>query len=88
VPAPDPVAEDGDENAVLRHEEDVGDETVDAAGVLDDPAALSKIDAEGLVRGVCGSPNFESPGTSTEGQAFALLMEAAAADYEERSKNQ
>ncbi len=40
-------------------------------------AALAKIDAEGFVRGVCGSPGFDRPGTATEGQAFCLLMEAA-----------
>jgi rhamnogalacturonyl hydrolase YesR len=40
-------------------------------------AALAKIDAEGFVRGVCGSPSFDRPGTATEGQAFCLLMEAA-----------
>ena len=41
-------------------------------------AARRKVDDLGLVQGVCGSPNFESPGTATEGQAFFLLMEAAA----------
>jgi rhamnogalacturonyl hydrolase YesR len=40
-------------------------------------AALAKVDAEGLVRGVCGSPTFDRAGTATEGQAFCLLMEAA-----------
>jgi rhamnogalacturonyl hydrolase YesR len=40
-------------------------------------AALAKVDAEGLVQGVCGSPTFDRPGTATEGQAFCLLMEAA-----------
>ncbi len=40
-------------------------------------AALARIDGEGLVRGVCGSPGFDRPGTATEGQAFCLLMEAA-----------
>jgi unsaturated rhamnogalacturonyl hydrolase len=40
-------------------------------------AALAQIDAEGFVRGVCGSPSFDRPGTATEGQAFCLLMEAA-----------
>jgi len=44
--------------------------------VLDDPY---KVDAEGYVRGVCGSPTFDRPGTATEGQAFCLLMEAARA---------
>ncbi len=57
---------------------------------LDDPykpaadrmrsAAHTKVDGSGLVRDVCGSPNFDSPGTATEGQAFFLLMEAAARD--------
>jgi unsaturated rhamnogalacturonyl hydrolase len=42
-------------------------------------AALAKVDAEGYVRGVCGSPTFDRPGTATEGQAFCLLMEAARA---------
>lgn len=42
-------------------------------------AALTKVDAEGYVRGVCGSPTFDRPGTATEGQAFCLLMEAARA---------
>ena len=43
-------------------------------------AAFAKVDALGLVQGVCGSPNFDSPGTATEGQAFFLLMEAAHRD--------
>ncbi len=40
-------------------------------------AAYSKIDKHGYVLGVCGAPRFQSPGRSTEGQAFFLLMEAA-----------
>jgi rhamnogalacturonyl hydrolase YesR len=40
-------------------------------------AAHSKVDPFGLVQGVCGAPNFNRPGTATEGQAFFLLMEAA-----------
>jgi unsaturated rhamnogalacturonyl hydrolase len=40
-------------------------------------AAHSKVDEYGFVQGVCGSPNFDHPGTATEGQAFFLLMEAA-----------
>jgi unsaturated rhamnogalacturonyl hydrolase len=44
-------------------------------------AAWSKVDRYGLVQGVCGSPEFSSPGTATEGQAFFLLMEAARRDY-------
>ena len=41
-------------------------------------AARRQVDGRGLVQGVCGSPTFESAGTATEGQAFFLLMEAAA----------
>jgi rhamnogalacturonyl hydrolase YesR len=41
-------------------------------------AVRRKVDDRGYVQGVCGSPNFESAGTATEGQAFFLLMEAAA----------
>jgi rhamnogalacturonyl hydrolase YesR len=43
-------------------------------------SATAKVDALGYVRGVCGSPTFEKPGTATEGQAFFILMEAAARD--------
>ncbi len=43
-------------------------------------AALAKVDAEGFVRDVCGSPAFDRPGTATEGQAFCLLMETARGD--------
>jgi unsaturated rhamnogalacturonyl hydrolase len=43
-------------------------------------AAHLKVDEYGLVQDVCGAPNFESAGTATEGQAFFLLMEAAASD--------
>ena len=45
-------------------------------------AARSKVDHLGYVRDVCGSPTFEKPGTATEGQAFFILMEAAARDLE------
>jgi rhamnogalacturonyl hydrolase YesR len=41
-------------------------------------AVHMKVDEYGLVQDVCGAPTFESPGTATEGQAFFLLMEAAA----------
>jgi unsaturated rhamnogalacturonyl hydrolase len=47
-----------------------------AAGMRE--AARGKVDDYGYVQGVCGSPNFESAGTATEGQAFFLLMEAEA----------
>ncbi|MGZ5469488.1 MAG: glycoside hydrolase family 88 protein [Candidatus Aminicenantales bacterium] len=43
-------------------------------------AATSKVDELGYVRDVCGSPTFERPGIATEGQAFFILMEAAARD--------
>lgn len=43
-------------------------------------AAHSKVDNLGLVQGVCGSPEFDHPGTATEGQAFFILMEAAYRD--------
>ncbi len=35
------------------------------------------MDAFGFVQGTCGAPNFDRPGTSTEAQAFCILMEAA-----------
>jgi rhamnogalacturonyl hydrolase YesR len=40
-------------------------------------AAHSKVDDLGLVQGVCGSPEFDHPGTATEGQAFFIMMEVA-----------
>lgn len=47
-------------------------------------AAYSKVDEYGFVRDVCGMPMFDAPGVATEGQAFFILMEAAARDlYEE-----
>lgn len=49
-------------------------------------AANDKVDKYGLVQGVCASPHFDRPGTAPEGQAFFLLMEAAAIDfYDSRS---
>ena len=39
--------------------------------------AHSKIDQYGVVQDACGSPNFDKAGTSTEAQAFFLMMEAA-----------
>ena len=47
-------------------------------------AAYSKVDEYGFVRGVCGMPMFDAPGVATEGQAFFILMEAAARDLYER----
>ena len=43
-------------------------------------AVYARVDDEGLVQGVCGSPTFDHSGTATEGQAFFLLMEAAYQD--------
>jgi rhamnogalacturonyl hydrolase YesR len=40
-------------------------------------AAREKMDAFGYVQGVCGAPNFDRSGTSAEGQAFCIMMEAA-----------
>jgi unsaturated rhamnogalacturonyl hydrolase len=67
-----------------------------AAGWLPDPyrqeaevmrrAARGKVDELGYVRDVCGSPTFEKPGTATEGQAFFILMEAAARDLGNRNQ--
>jgi len=45
-------------------------------------AARQKMDEFGCVQGVCGAPNFDHPGVSTEGQAFCILMEAAAGKAE------
>ena len=39
--------------------------------------ALAKTDEYGYVQGAAGSPFFNSPGTSTEAQAFLLMMLAA-----------
>jgi unsaturated rhamnogalacturonyl hydrolase len=40
-------------------------------------AVHTRVDENGLVQDVCGSPDFDHPGVATEGQAFFLLMEAA-----------
>lgn len=45
-------------------------------------AARSKVDRYGMVQGVCGVPEFNRPYVAPEGQAFFLLMEAAAREYE------
>ncbi len=36
-------------------------------------AALARVDADGVVRGVCGAPHFDAEGTSAEAQAFAVM---------------
>ncbi len=41
-------------------------------------AARAKMDAFGYVQGVCGAPDFDRAGVATEGQAFFIMMEAAA----------
>jgi unsaturated rhamnogalacturonyl hydrolase len=41
-------------------------------------AVAGKVDRFGLVQGVCGSPHFDRPGVAAEGQAFCLLLDAAA----------
>jgi unsaturated rhamnogalacturonyl hydrolase len=46
--------------------------------------AYCKVDEYGLVQDVCGAPTFESPGTAPEGQAFFILMEAAAKACQKR----
>lgn len=46
-------------------------------------AAYHQVDELGFVRGVCGMPDFLSSGVASEGQAFFILMEAAARDYYE-----
>ncbi len=40
-------------------------------------AARKKMDALGYVQDVCGAPHFDRSGTSTEAQAFCIMMEAA-----------
>jgi len=40
-------------------------------------AARAQMDRYGYVQHVCGAPEFERSGTSTEAQAFAIMMEAS-----------
>ena len=42
-------------------------------------AVHSRVDAFGILQGCAGSPTFEVEGTSVEGQAHLIMMEAAAA---------
>ncbi|KAL7283155.1 hypothetical protein ACG7TL_002581 [Trametes sanguinea] len=44
-------------------------------------AAVKKTDISGFVRDVCGSPTFDKPGTAAEGQAWAVMMDVARAQY-------
>lgn len=41
-------------------------------------AVRAQVDRFGFVQGVAGVPGFDHPDISTEGQAFFILMEAAA----------
>jgi unsaturated rhamnogalacturonyl hydrolase len=50
-------------------------------------AARGQVDRYGLVRGVCGAPHFDRPGTAPEGQAFFILMEAAASKLPAARRN-
>ena len=45
-------------------------------------AANDRVDEYGYIHDVCGCPNFDRSHFSPEAQAFYLLMEAAAKDYE------
>jgi len=50
-------------------------------------ATNKKLDPMGFVRDVSAPPSFNSPGISAEGQAFYILMEAAACAYEGKAKS-
>ena len=41
-------------------------------------AVCGKVDRFGLVQGVCGAPHFDRSGVAAEGQAFYLMLDAAA----------
>lgn len=47
-------------------------------------AAQRQVDSLGLVRGVCGAPDFDHPGIAPEGQAFYLLMTQAWQDWQQK----
>ncbi|MFN8257129.1 MAG: glycoside hydrolase family 88 protein [Bacteroidales bacterium] len=50
-------------------------------------AANDRVDNLGYVQEVCGCPNFDRLYVAPEGQAFYLLMEAAASDFEKKESN-
>jgi rhamnogalacturonyl hydrolase YesR len=50
-------------------------------------AANENVDNLGYVQNVCGLPNFDRPYVAPEGQAFYLLMETAAEEYERQKTN-
>jgi len=41
--------------------------------------ALARVEADGVVQGVCGAPHFDREGVSAEAQAFAIMAIAASA---------
>ena len=47
-------------------------------------AVYTKVDQLGFVRDACTMPSFTTPGVASEGQAFFILMEAAARDLYEK----
>jgi len=47
-------------------------------------AARTQMDRFGYVQNVCGAPEFDRPGISTEAQAFAIMMESAAQKLDRR----
>jgi len=49
-------------------------------------AARAQMDQYGYVQHVCGAPNFDRSGTSTEAQAFAIMMEASGQKLESRNR--
>lgn len=57
----------------------LGDERWLAAADRARAAVCSRVDESGILQGCAGSPSFETEGTSVEGQAHWIMMEAAAA---------
>jgi rhamnogalacturonyl hydrolase YesR len=44
-------------------------------------AVTAKVDKFGIVQGVCGIPSFDRPFVAPEGQAFCIMLDAAAKKY-------
>jgi hypothetical protein len=44
-------------------------------------AVNAKVDEYGIVQGVCGIPSFDRPFVAPEGQAFCIMLDAAAKKY-------
>lgn len=57
----------------------MGNERWLAAADLARKAVQNRVDEFGILQGCAGSPSFETEGTSVEGQAHLIMMEAAAA---------